>query len=197
LSFCRNFRRVETLMAGSNPPQRPDPDDWWAGTTSTRAPADDRSAGGRPQSEDSLASRGGRALQANLRLALAIGLGLVALLVIGLALGGAFSSGNTHTVTPPTTAPTTTAATLPTHTAPPALPAAGISLKTGASGAPVRLLQRALAALGYSPGKVDGQFGPSTQQALIRFQNAAHLTPDGVYGPKTRAALAQALQAQQ
>jgi peptidoglycan hydrolase-like protein with peptidoglycan-binding domain len=80
---------------------------------------------------------------------------------------------------------------------PPALPAAGITLKPGASGAPVRLLQLALATLGYSPGKVDGQYGPSTQQALIRFQRAAHLAPDGVFGPKTRTALAQALQAHQ
>ena len=53
----------------------------------------------------------------------------------------------------------------------------------------MRRLQRALASLGYSPGKVDGDYGPATQEAVKRFQQANNLEADGVYGPKTRDAL--------
>ena len=36
----------------------------------------------------------------------------------------------------------------------------------------------------------DGLNGPATRRALIRFQRAYGLSPDGVYGPKTARALA-------
>lgn len=36
----------------------------------------------------------------------------------------------------------------------------------------------------------DGDWGPATQRALIRFQQAYGLTPDGIYGPATARALA-------
>ena len=36
----------------------------------------------------------------------------------------------------------------------------------------------------------DGQWGPLTQQTLIRFQRAYGLVPDGVFGPATATALA-------
>jgi peptidoglycan hydrolase-like protein with peptidoglycan-binding domain len=67
-------------------------------------------------------------------------------------------------------------------------------LKPGDSGAQVKLLQRALAGLGYSVGVADGVYGPSTEAALTRFQKANGLTADGLLGPKTLAALRQALQ---
>ncbi|MEO3480863.1 peptidoglycan-binding domain-containing protein [Phaeobacter sp. CAU 1743] len=35
----------------------------------------------------------------------------------------------------------------------------------------------------------DGVYGPATTQALVRFQQAYGLTPDGKYGPQTAAAL--------
>jgi peptidoglycan hydrolase-like protein with peptidoglycan-binding domain/TPR repeat protein len=57
---------------------------------------------------------------------------------------------------------------------------------------PVRALQRRLAGLGYSPGPIDGRFGPRTEAAVTRFQVTHGLVADGVDGPLTRAALASA-----
>jgi peptidoglycan hydrolase-like protein with peptidoglycan-binding domain len=59
----------------------------------------------------------------------------------------------------------------------------------------VKLLQRALARLGYSSGRVDGSYGPATVNALKRFQQANGLQPDGVLGPKTLQALKSKLRA--
>ena len=57
--------------------------------------------------------------------------------------------------------------------------------------------QRALERLGYDLGRwgVDGDFGPDTDAALRRFQRDHALTPDGAYGPLTRAAMVAALEA--
>ena len=41
--------------------------------------------------------------------------------------------------------------------------------------------------------KVDGAFGPITQTAVVAFQRRAGLSPDGIVGPLTHAALAQGL----
>jgi lipoprotein-anchoring transpeptidase ErfK/SrfK len=63
-------------------------------------------------------------------------------------------------------------------------------LRPGDSGAAVLALQRRLTDLGYSLGATDGQYGTSTQHAVIAFQKAARLTlRDGVAGPVTLAAL--------
>lgn len=56
----------------------------------------------------------------------------------------------------------------------------------------VRALQRRLAGLGYPPGRIDGRYGPLTEQAVRRFQAAQGLGVDGIDGPLTRAALASA-----
>jgi hypothetical protein len=122
---------------------------------------------------------------------------LVVCLLVGLAAAGVFSSGHeaaSSTTLVPTTSPTT--ATTPTTTqAGTAPPAPTTPLKPGDTGAPVKVLQRALAYLGYSVGTIDGQYGPSTEKAVTSFQRANGLTPDGVLGPKTRAALRTALAA--
>ncbi len=49
----------------------------------------------------------------------------------------------------------------------------------------VRGLQRQLRADGYSPGAIDGRYGPRTSDAVRRFQAAHGLHVDGVAGPRT------------
>jgi peptidoglycan hydrolase-like protein with peptidoglycan-binding domain len=72
--------------------------------------------------------------------------------------------------TPPAGPPTTTE-----HT---------IMLSEGSEGRQVRLLQQALGGI-----KVDGVFGPETEEAVLGFQSSRDLTVDGVVGPQTGAAL--------
>ncbi len=63
------------------------------------------------------------------------------------------------------------------------------TLRQGARGGAVTSLQQALARAGFSPGSVDGSFGPKTGAAVIAFQRARGLSADGVVGPKTWGAL--------
>ena len=42
---------------------------------------------------------------------------------------------------------------------------------------------------GYSPGSIDGQMGPNTRSALIKFQQDKGLTPSGTLDNATMAAL--------
>ena len=53
----------------------------------------------------------------------------------------------------------------------------------------VKELQKALKAKGFSPGTLDGIFGPVTDKAVRAFQAAAGLVVDGKAGPKTFATL--------
>jgi peptidoglycan hydrolase-like protein with peptidoglycan-binding domain len=53
----------------------------------------------------------------------------------------------------------------------------------------VRVLQRRLAGAGFSPGPVDGRYGPDTQQAVRDFQTATGLVIDGIAGPITLATI--------
>lgn len=57
------------------------------------------------------------------------------------------------------------------------------------SGPLVRKIQSKLLASGFDPGVLDGEFGPHTQAAVVAFQLAHGLTPDGEVGPTTAAAL--------
>lgn len=73
---------------------------------------------------------------------------------------------------------------------PPRVPvAAGGVVLLGDTGADVTTVQQRLAALGYYQGAVDGQFGPQTEAALIAFQQAQGLKPDGIVGTATFSAL--------
>ncbi len=62
-------------------------------------------------------------------------------------------------------------------------------LRIGATGPETVALQQALAHENFSPGLADGAFGPATEAALIAFQKSENLTPDGIAGPETSAAL--------
>jgi putative peptidoglycan binding protein len=134
------------------------------------------------------------------RLVIAAIVALLVLLGLALALSGVFSSATPRraaTATGPTHAGTTTAA--PTATQPQSSPTTAAPagpLKPGDKGSEVKVLQRALASLGYSPGAVDGKYGTSTQRAVTRFQSFSKLTPDGILGPQTLRALRIALKGQ-
>lgn len=80
------------------------------------------------------------------------------------------------TPTPPSPAPTDTG----TGTGP--------LLRRGAKGPDVRRLQERLVAAGATL-RIDGDFGPGTEQAVREFQAAHGLAVDGTVGPRTWAAL--------
>jgi peptidoglycan hydrolase-like protein with peptidoglycan-binding domain len=132
-------------------------------------------------------------------LALAFVVGIV---VVVVATGG--GSGGSPTVaettpTQPATSPGTTTATTTTQTTTtPALrvtvPAGG-NLSIGDNGPAVVALQKALAALGFDVGTPDGDFGSTTEDAVIAFQQAHDLKPDGIVGSDTAQALNEALAA--
>ncbi|MFW2151855.1 N-acetylmuramidase domain-containing protein [Acinetobacter gyllenbergii] len=68
-------------------------------------------------------------------------------------------------------------------------------LKFGSKGDAVATLQKQLSKMGYKgkngkPLSIDGNFGESTEYAVIQFQKAQGLLDDGKVGDKTRAALA-------
>ena len=68
----------------------------------------------------------------------------------------------------------------------------GPPLRPGSSGPAVAALQRYLTQLGFDVS-ADGNFGPGTERALRSFQSRSGTTPDGVAGPRTKAAIAAAL----
>jgi len=73
------------------------------------------------------------------------------------------------------------------------LPVSATSLKQGAKGDAVKTLQTKLRRWGYYSGAVDGVFGAGTKKAVIAFQKKNGLTPDGVVGSATAAALGMQL----
>ncbi|NEQ98463.1 MAG: hypothetical protein F6K30_17375 [Cyanothece sp. SIO2G6] len=66
------------------------------------------------------------------------------------------------------------------------------AIQRGDQGGQVEALQKRLADLGYYSGPVTGFFGEMTEAAVIRFQQAQGLTPDGIVGTGTATALRQA-----
>jgi len=62
-------------------------------------------------------------------------------------------------------------------------------LRKGSRGDAVKRIQQLLSDRGYSPGLIDGIFGPRTEIAVLSFQEAATLRVDGLVGPSTRKAL--------
>ena len=84
----------------------------------------------------------------------------------------------------------------PEPVAPPAL--GDRILRNGDRGEDVREMQEGLVALGYDLGRygVDGDFGDATEMAVKEFQRDHGLEPDGEFGPRSLAALNDALDAQ-
>ena len=124
-----------------------------------------------------------------------IAVSVLALVLAILAATGAFSSNKA--AVPPVTTPrpratvtVTSPATTPTK---PTTQAPQQTLKPGDTGEQVKVLQRALTALHFSPGKADGDYGPTTQAEVERFQLSKGLAEDGIVGQQTLAALQQAL----
>ena len=58
------------------------------------------------------------------------------------------------------------------------------------SGYDVLKLQEDLAQMHFYDGEINGVFGPETKEAVINFQTANNLKPDGVVGPVTKQAMA-------
>lgn len=79
----------------------------------------------------------------------------------------------------------------------PALPVPTATLKKGSKGEQVKQLQNALVKLGFMTqaqmNTGPGTFGPKTDSALRAFQRSKGLAVDGIYGPKSQAALRKAL----
>ena len=59
----------------------------------------------------------------------------------------------------------------------------------GSTGSEVRAIQTRLKEWGYYSGSVDGIYGTGTKNAVISFQKKNGLTPDGIAGKKTLAAI--------
>jgi peptidoglycan hydrolase-like protein with peptidoglycan-binding domain len=57
---------------------------------------------------------------------------------------------------------------------------------SGAMGASVSAMQRAIVDCNYLEISVDGDYGPATKKAVERVQRMYGLTDDGWYGPDTR-----------
>jgi hypothetical protein len=124
-----------------------------------------------------------------------ISLCILAVIIAILAAAGVFAGSKTAAppVSTPTVRPPATTANTATVNTTPASAAPSTTLKPGDTGQQVKVLQRALATLGFSPGTPDGDYGPATQIAVEKFQVAKHLAEDGVVGPATLAALQKAL----
>lgn len=62
-------------------------------------------------------------------------------------------------------------------------------LQLNSSGPDVVALQQELQEAGFSPGAIDGSFGPGTEAAVLAFQHSEGLAADGIVGPNTATAL--------
>ncbi len=163
-----------------------DPDDWFGGAAAGDDGADDFARG--EDGEDWLRDVGEPSppwYETIDRRVVIVAVVAVGLLIAVLAAAGVFSSGKPAT-TPltPTTANVTTSTTTQTTPTPPA----------SDTGAQVKVLQRALTALGFSTGTIDGSYGPATEAATTSFQRSVGLKADGIVGPATLRALKTALQ---
>ena len=59
------------------------------------------------------------------------------------------------------------------------------TLREGATGVSVQILQTALKRVGENPGEIDGEFGPMTRRAVLAFQSREGIEKDGIVGRVT------------
>jgi len=64
-------------------------------------------------------------------------------------------------------------------------------VELGSRGTVVRRLQERLRKAGRDETPVDGDYGPKTRDSVLAFQRSASLSPDGIVGPLTWAALTE------
>lgn len=150
--------------------------------------------------DDGVRSGGGHEIVVAGRTLTLTQLAIVAVSILALFFGilaafGVFNGGRTPTptVAPPAKKPPPQ--TTPAVVTPPATEAPAQTLNPGDTGAQVKILQRALAKLGFDPGTPDGSYGPATKIAVEKFQVAKGLAEDGVVGPATLNAIQKALAA--
>lgn len=65
-------------------------------------------------------------------------------------------------------------------------------LRQGSAGSEVVDLQYILQIRGFIPGAIDGDFGPKTKAAVLRFQQSKNLLQDGIVGVQTWTAMSYA-----
>jgi peptidoglycan hydrolase-like protein with peptidoglycan-binding domain len=117
------------------------------------------------------------------------GVALVA--VAGVVLVAGCGSGSKETA-PTTSATPTTLSPSKRSTKPKTARPSKTSTATSSRGpvlAWIRRLQRDLTTLRFYAGPITGIETAATKTAVIRFQRAAHLKPDGLWGPRSQAAL--------
>lgn len=107
--------------------------------------------------------------------------GLTADGVVGPATEQALRSASAVSAASPAPAPAPSSSSTPT---PSSSPSPSV-LRLGSTGRDVIVLQSQLQALGYYAGSIDGSFGQSTEDAVVRFQETAGLVADGLVGPQT------------
>lgn len=118
---------------------------------------------------------------------------LIVLIFLGVRALNAWNLYEKEAAVTPTPSPTvrpvrvTPNPNLVTHT--PAPSPTPSYLSNGSQGEMVTQLQTRLQALGFYTGKVDGQFGSGTKQAVEAFQRQHGLDADGIAGSKTLALL--------
>ena len=84
---------------------------------------------------------------------------------------------------------TSVPSTLPVATTTPVTTLPRPTLQQGSTGASVTVLQQRLNALGYNTGTPDGSFGPGTKAQVVKFQQAKGLPANGIVDAATWAAL--------
>jgi hypothetical protein len=191
--------RARRLYGGGIADQAPDPDDWWAEPVPSRdifKPEPDEDWLAAPADEPRPRRALPTTVERRTRVLIAAVVAAIVLIALGLVVAGVFSNSTPKPAAPPTTTPTTTArttTTTPTKPKKTTVVGPSVTLTPGALGSQTKRLQLALASLGNRPGPIDGDYGPLTKAAVERFQRSKGLTADGIFGPKTLAALRRAL----